>query len=55
MIEASAADLAQLGRFLEDDDALGKKLVTAVLGAQDVAISHLGKRRKTAASSSSSA
>ena len=53
-VEASASELAQLGRFLEDDDAVGKDLVTAVLGAQSFASVQLSKRRKTAAGPKSS-
>lgn len=44
-VEASASDLASLGRFLDDDDADGKKLVSAVLSAQAQA-SRLPKRRR---------
>ena len=52
--EASASELAQLGRFLDDEDSVGKDLVTAVLGAQSFATGQLSKRRKTAAGPKSS-
>ena len=45
-IQASASDLAGLGRFLDDDDPAAKRLVSAVLGAQEHASSQLSKRRR---------